>query len=248
MSQTTLDSKVAELEVKLARARVDLHQTEVKLSQAKQSGSTAPFIQAYEADVISIQKYRTKLRDELASLIGASTGKLWTIDQYESTSFHFEMIQLTFLCIFSSSNSISIIFRISAPNAAPSSFLNYWNGLSNAVESNLSVGHLFTLPSNSFILGQQRSGSLLFIRPCYRALFNSIQTFFASPKSTGGVVILGNPGIGKSMFICYIMYQLKKQGITMIYEDQLTDSCYLLRPGVDPIEGDRKTFNNDCEI
>jgi hypothetical protein len=79
MSQTTSDSKVADLKAELAAAKGELDRTKFELSEAQQSGSSASLIESYEANVISIQMYTTKLTDQLSSLIGGtmvSTGKL----------------------------------------------------------------------------------------------------------------------------------------------------------------------------
>jgi len=80
----------------------------------------------------------------------------------------------------------------------------FWSTLSTAQlqsdgkpeDYNCKPGDLLILPQNSFILGAQNNGSKLYIRPCYKALWAAIQTLFSSPKSTLGVLIIGNPGIG----------------------------------------------------
>ena len=126
------------------------------------------------------------------------------------------------------------------------------------VENNSNHGFLF-LPPGVWLLGRVKLGSALLIRRCYKDLF---QLFFpnvaqAPPGERGepshdltdigdsgaqtpsrfrdepSYVVTGNPGIGKTMFIAYVLWRARHAGITVVYEPaspELYTIRYLLRP------------------
>jgi hypothetical protein len=46
-------------------------------------------------------------------------------------------------------------------------------------------------------------------------------------KGTRRIAIIGNPGIGKTHFLSYVLFQLKKLGVTVLYQTKTKDSYYL---------------------
>ena len=60
-------------------------------------------------------------------------------------------------------------------------------------------------------------GSKLFIRPCYKGL-SEIILDGASSGALRNIVVTGTPGIGKSVFGLYLLYLLRCQGLTVVFE------------------------------
>jgi len=56
------------------------------------------------------------------------------------------------------------------------------------------VGHLLSLPADTFLFGLHDNGSHLYIRPCYLLLLTAITTLFATWR---GVLVKGVAGVGK---------------------------------------------------
>ena len=89
---------------------------------------------------------------------------------------------------------------------------------------------LIQLPDNVFILGNVSIGSTIFIRPCYPDLFK-ISLSIVQSVNIRHLVILGNPGIGKTYFGYFLLLQLARSGDTVIYESAtLQGFLYLFTP------------------
>lgn len=82
------------------------------------------------------------------------------------------------------------------------------------------------LPRGVFILGHQLLGSSIYIRDCYPKLLNTCMSIINRPN-TPHLVILGNPGIGKTFFGYYLLMYLASRGSTVIYESGKERSRYL---------------------
>ena len=117
----------------------------------------------------------------------------------------------------------------SAIKAASPSLLNFWTAFTNC--SKPLVKNAFVhLPKKVFILGQESIGSSLFIRPCYPKLCNISLSIVKSARSRH-LIILGNPGIGKTYFGYFLLLYLARTGATVIYESFLQKDClYLFTP------------------
>jgi hypothetical protein len=63
----------------------------------------------------------------------------------------------------------------------------------------------FICLSKSFFLGVEDYGQVLYVRPCYLALFNKVQAAWSSRKRVG---VFGTPGIGKTFFLIYTFLRL----------------------------------------
>lgn len=122
---------------------------------------------------------------------------------------------------------------------ASPTLLNFWTAFTNysyPLEENTAV----QLPENVFILGKESIGSSLYIRPCYPKLLETTLSIVESVE-TRHLIILGNPGIGKTYFGYFLLLHLARSGATVVYESFLEGCLYLLSPdGVK--EGSRKDF------
>ena len=68
--------------------------------------------------------------------------------------------------------------------------------------------------TQSFFLGAQDHGRLLYVRPCYIRLFDKVQEAWRSGKRVG---VFGTPGIGKTFFLIYTLLRLIKEQPTATF-------------------------------
>ena len=99
----------------------------------------------------------------------------------------------------------------------------FWNALITC-ETPIEENHVIQLPANVFILGNPNLGSSIFIRPCYPEL---LATALAIIANTPHLVILGNPGIGKTYFGYVLLLYLARSGVTVVYESGKENARYL---------------------
>ncbi|KAJ3095801.1 hypothetical protein HDU96_001034, partial [Phlyctochytrium bullatum] len=113
-----------------------------------------------------------------------------------------------------------------AASPAITAFWAAFTNYSDTIEANTVV----QLPENVFILGNYSIGTSMYIRPCYPGLF---QTSLAIVQSADiqHLIILGNPGIGKTYFGYFLLLQLARSGATVVYESaSLEGSLFLFTP------------------
>ena len=97
--------------------------------------------------------------------------------------------------------------------------------LGHATESN----GIFSLAKGSFI-GNSRLGSKLVLRQCYRDLWQEFLS--AVYNGTGkGIVVTGNPGIGKSWFLYWVLYQAKMAKINVVTQNVVKEPNLILFSG-----------------
>ena len=101
------------------------------------------------------------------------------------------------------------------PVAAGNSVTDFAATLTEAVVTN----NTLELANGTFFLGDPMLGSKLFIRPCYKEL-SEIILDGASSGAWRNVVVTGTPGIGKSVFGLYLLYLLRCQGKTVVFEQK----------------------------
>ena len=77
-----------------------------------------------------------------------------------------------------------------------------------------------TLANGTFFLGKAAHGSKIFVRPCYKETVQLIRESAAQRNdgTTPKIVIVGTPGIGKSVFSFYLLHQLRLEGRTVVFE------------------------------
>jgi hypothetical protein len=115
------------------------------------------------------------------------------------------------------------------PAAASPALMHFWTACTNysiAIEENTVV----QLPENVFILGNDSIRSSIYIRPCYPELFQTSLSIVQS-ADIRHLIILGNPGIGKTYFGYFLLLQLARSGATVVYESAtLKGFLYLFTP------------------
>ncbi len=75
------------------------------------------------------------------------------------------------------------------------------------------------LASDTFFLGMPSLGSKLFIRRCFKELSELI-VGSATSGMRKNIVVAGTPGIGKSVFGFYLLYLLRCEGKTVVFQRQ----------------------------
>jgi hypothetical protein len=118
----------------------------------------------------------------------------------------------------------------------------FWDALKNYSDT-IDTNTLFQLPSNVSILGNNSIGSSIFIRSCYPELLEITLSVVPTP-STRHMIILGNPGIGKTFFGYFILLNLARSGATVIYESYLEKGIVYLFTPTGVFTGERTDFHN----
>lgn len=122
------------------------------------------------------------------------------------------------------------------PVAVDEVVTNFAAALTRAVVTN----NTLELPNGTFFIGHRKMGSKLFIRSCYKDL-SKIIIDGASNGSMDNIVVTGTPGIGKSVFGYYLLYLLRQDGKTVVFEQK--DKWYRFSDeGV--VEGRFETFSD----
>ncbi|CAM9617120.1 unnamed protein product [Pylaiella littoralis] len=77
-----------------------------------------------------------------------------------------------------------------------------------------------TLANGTFFLGKSACRSKIFVRHCYNETFQLIRKSAAQRNdgTTPKIVIVGTPGIGKSVFGFFLLYQLRLEGRTVVFD------------------------------
>eukprot|EP00243_Klebsormidium_subtile_P007518 TRINITY_DN334_c0_g2_i7.p1 TRINITY_DN334_c0_g2~~TRINITY_DN334_c0_g2_i7.p1 ORF type:complete len:819 (-),score=169.67 TRINITY_DN334_c0_g2_i7:435-2891(-) len=93
---------------------------------------------------------------------------------------------------------------------APQELVDFWRALPDAAWSD--DRKVMTLADGTSFLGHEGLGNKLYLRDCYPALQKEVQDLFAEEdghqrKKNRAVVIIGIPGIGKSLFGYLLLYQ-----------------------------------------
>ena len=101
----------------------------------------------------------------------------------------------------------------------------FWDAF-KACETLIEKDQVIQLPLNTFILGNPILGSSIFIRHCYPKLLATALSIIETP-GTPHLVILGNPGIGKTYFGYVLLLYLARLGSTVVYESGKAKCRYL---------------------
>jgi len=75
----------------------------------------------------------------------------------------------------------------------------------------------------------------VWIRDSYEKLFEVLLKLSCQELPQVGILVTGNPGIGKSFFLLYAMWRFAKLRKTIVFESAEAGKVYLLKPGQDPI-------------
>lgn len=76
---------------------------------------------------------------------------------------------------------------------------------------------VLTLAENTTMFGEANWISKLLVRECYGRLWELIKAA-VQDKALQAFVVTGTPGIGKSYFGYFLLYELRKQGKTVVYQ------------------------------
>ncbi|EGF81375.1 hypothetical protein BATDEDRAFT_23764 [Batrachochytrium dendrobatidis JAM81] len=118
----------------------------------------------------------------------------------------------------------------SASAAASPALLDFWTAFTN-YPNPLEGNTVVQLPADIFILGNHSIGSSICIRPCYPKLLEKSLSIVQSADICH-LIILGNPGIGKTYFGYFLLLHLARSGATVVYESGADQKRYLLTPNV----------------
>ena len=119
-------------------------------------------------------------------------------------------------------HAVSYCFLATCIHLTDPKLIEFWLSLPQAQVDKRGI---LTLPRNTTFLGNPKQKDCLYVRKCYRQLYDDIverTTRGASPASR--MVITGTPGIGKSQFALYCLWRLSQDGKTVLY--QLADTIY----------------------
>ena len=86
------------------------------------------------------------------------------------------------------------------------------------------------------LLGLTEYPELMFVRDCYNELFPMVESMLNDDKEPNKVVlVMGTPGVGKTVFGLYAAYKLLEKGETVMYYHGGNNKYYLLGPKTSPI-------------
>ena len=102
--------------------------------------------------------------------------------------------------------------------ATPAELVSFWRSLPHAVAN----GQLLQLCDGTFFLGGECAS--LFIRDAYVKMGSQILKMVA--EGVRNIVVTGIPGIGKSYFGLYLLWQLAIRGKTVIWQRSRTNNRY----------------------
>ncbi|POM74956.1 Crinkler (CRN) family protein [Phytophthora palmivora] len=110
----------------------------------------------------------------------------------------------------------------------PPALVAFWKAFLND-RTEVKADALIELPRDTYLLGTSTLGSRIYIRHCYPELWKLCQQMIHDKATnTPHLVILGNPGIGKTFFGFVILLLLARAGATVVYESGLLKQRYLL--------------------
>ncbi|CAN0454092.1 unnamed protein product, partial [Ectocarpus sp. 8 AP-2014] len=101
------------------------------------------------------------------------------------------------------------------PVAVDEVVTNFAAALTRAVITN----NTLELANGTVFIGHREMGSKLSIRSCYKDL-SKIIIDGAINDSMDNIVVTGTPGIGKSVFGYYLLYLLRLEGKTVVFEQK----------------------------
>ena len=113
-------------------------------------------------------------------------------------------------------------FLAAYTHLADPKLLEFWLSLPQA---QVDKHGILTLSRNTTFLGDLKGEDRLYVRDCYRELYDVIvERTTCGARPARRMVITGTPGIGKSLFALYCLWRLSREGKTLVY--QLEDYFY----------------------
>ncbi|GIL67898.1 hypothetical protein Vafri_21113 [Volvox africanus] len=120
----------------------------------------------------------------------------------------------------------------------------FWQAL---LRLDITVDSFLNLPESVFLLGRKTWGSSLYVRPCYRGIFDQMMELYSSPYTINQFLIAGTPGIGKSFFAIVLMGWLvmEKKVTSIVFDSYETRYLFMFKgTDVDVVEGNKMDFKD----
>eukprot|EP00644_Phytophthora_capsici_P018323 jgi/Phyca11/131973/e_gw1.125.9.1 len=123
----------------------------------------------------------------------------------------------------------------------PPPLVRFWRALQGD-RTEFKADAVLTLPEGTFLLGNPMLGSRIYIRHCYPRLWQvCLKMINDEAMNTPHLVILGNPGIGKTYFGYVILWLLARSGNTVVYESRVCHRRFLFSQDM-VVQGSKKDF------
>ena len=109
----------------------------------------------------------------------------------------------------------------------PPALVAFWEALRNN-RTEVKADAMIALPEGTYLLGNVTMGSRIYIRHCYPDLWTLCwEMIHDEVNKLPHLVILGNPGIGKTFFGYVILLHLARAGATVVYESGILHKRFL---------------------
>jgi len=214
LSMATLAQQIAEVQEEIKEVKQEIKQTNINLESCNPDDKPwfRKQIEQLRDKENRLRDKENRLRDQLTELSKKENLLLQQQQQQVSTA---------------AASSASQGGRTSTPpRQRVPAFQAFWRCLCNLAvaavpipgvvdgDSEAAPYWLQLRPSDSsrpvHWLGELVLGDYLYVRSCYRRLYTMLKSIWNEKR---WVLLLGSPGIGKSMFRCYILYQLCQEHI-----------------------------------
>ncbi|KAJ3254311.1 hypothetical protein HK103_007282 [Boothiomyces macroporosus] len=194
-------------------------------------------------DMEDFSEVEDKVQRKYGLVVGAAYIQLWNLndtpptqlddlkdikalpDQYYKTPKEAGALFLTVQLLPSFASRQTAQFHMFNNNLSPPALSDFWNAF-KACTTPIVENNVIQLPNNIFILGNQTLGSSIFIRHCYPKLLHDALSIIETHEYPH-LVILGNPGIGKTYFGYVLLLELARSGATVVYQSGKAECRYL---------------------
>jgi hypothetical protein len=119
----------------------------------------------------------------------------------------------------------------------------FWSAM---VTNNIHLGDWLQFPTHTYLNGNNKNGSILYIRESYKELYD----FMFNPngetyKRYSNFIITGTPGIGKSHFAFYVMNEQLQDGKTIMWQHYSTPEKIYIFNKSNILLGNINTLNDN---
>ena len=130
------------------------------------------------------------------------------------------------------------------PSIRNTSLAAFWRAF-RANSTQVVADAVITLPEGTFLLDEPGLGSHMYIRPCYLQLWNVCLDILSDENTAcRRLLILGNPGTGKTFFAIFVLFYLAHAGATVLYESAGRRKECTLFSGDKVVNGLRTDFSD----
>lgn len=78
-------------------------------------------------------------------------------------------------------------------------------------------------PPTKFLVGLAQ----LYVRKCYSEIFAVIKGRYDEAREYDGIVVTGNPGVGKSSFLSFVLYCMAALNVHVVYESTVDNTAWM---------------------